>query len=77
MLTLRSDKFGFQLDWKSKTWFFTFLNVYVSWIERDKILISQFYLQNSGILHTRMDQMGDSMKTNFDIFQIQKWISQS
>ena len=31
-----------QLDRKSKTWFFTFLNVYVSWIERDKILISQF-----------------------------------
>ena len=30
-----------QLDRKSKTWFFIFLNVYVSWIERDKILISQ------------------------------------
>ena len=38
---MRSDKFGSQLDRKSKTWFFTFLNVYVSWIERDKILISQ------------------------------------
>ena len=38
---LRSDKFGSQLNMKSETWFFTFLNVYVSWRERDKILISQ------------------------------------
>ena len=30
-----------QLDRKSKTWFFTFLNVYVFWIEQGKILISQ------------------------------------
>ena len=30
-----------QLDRKSKTWFFTFLCVYVCWIKRDKILISQ------------------------------------
>ena len=36
-----------------------------------------FHLQNSGILQTRMDQRGDPMKTNFDIFQIQKWISQT
>ena len=38
---MRSDKFGSQLNWKSKTWSFTFLHVYVSWTERDKILISQ------------------------------------
>ena len=38
---MRSDRFGSQLDRKCKTWFFTFLNVYVSWTERDKILISQ------------------------------------
>ena len=38
---MRSDKFGSQLDGKDKTWFFTLLNVYVSWIRRDKILISQ------------------------------------
>ena len=38
---MRSDKFSSQLDRKSKTWFFTFPNVYLSWIERDKILISQ------------------------------------
>ena len=75
---MRSDKFGSQLDRKSKTWFFTLLNVYVSWIERDKILISQLSLQkNSGILKTRMDQRGDPMKINFDIFQIQKLISQT
>ena len=35
---MRSDKFGSQLDRKSKTWFFIFLNTYVSWIERDKVL---------------------------------------
>ena len=37
------ENFGIysQLNRKSKTWFFTFLNVYVCWIEREKILISQ------------------------------------
>ena len=30
-----------QLDRKGKTWFFIFHNMYDSWIERDKILISQ------------------------------------
>ena len=34
-------QFGSQFDWKSKTSLFTFLNVYVFWIEWDKILISQ------------------------------------
>ena len=38
---MRLDKFGSQLDGKDKTWFFTLLNVYISWIRRDKILISQ------------------------------------
>ena len=36
-----------------------------------------FHLQNSGILQTRMDQRGDPIKTNFGIFQIRKWISQT
>ena len=27
-ITMRSDKFGSQLNWKSRNWFFTFLNVY-------------------------------------------------
>ena len=37
------ENFGIysQLDRKSKTWFFTFLSVYVCWIEQDKIQISQ------------------------------------
>ena len=37
------ENFGIysQLRRKSKTWFFTFLNLYVSWIERYKILILQ------------------------------------
>ena len=71
---LRSDKFGSQLDRKIKTWFFTFLDVYLFWIERNKFW---FYLQNSGILLTKMDQRGDPMKMNLDNFQIQKWISQT
>ena len=42
---------------ESKTWFFIFPNVYVSWIEWDKILISNsLHLQISGILQTTMDQ---------------------
>ena len=36
--TTRSEKFGSQLDWKSKTWFFTFLNVYVSWSRQNSDL---------------------------------------
>ena len=32
----RPEKFGSQLDGKNKTWFFTFLNMYVTWIRRDK-----------------------------------------
>ena len=37
------ENFGIcsQRDRKSQTCFFTFLNVYIFWIERDKILISQ------------------------------------
>ena len=36
-----------------------------------------FHPENLGILQTRMNQKEDPMKTNFDIFQIQKWISQT
>lgn len=61
-----------QLDKRSKTCFFTFLNMYVSRIERDKILISQLSLPNLGILQTSMDQKRDPMKVNFDSFQIEK-----
>ena len=38
-----TENFGiyFSVDRKSKIWFFTFLDVYVCWIEWDKVLISQ------------------------------------
>ena len=36
-----STKFQIRLHRKSKTWFFTFVNVYVCWIKLDKILMSQ------------------------------------
>ena len=36
-----------------------------------------FHLENSGILLTRMDQRGGPHEMSFDIFQIQKWISQT
>ena len=42
-----------------------------------KFWSGSFHLQNLDILQTRMDQRGDPMKMNFDIFQIQKWISQT
>ena len=44
---------------------------------RTKLWSHRFHLQNSGTLQTRMDQRALSMKINFDIFQIQKWISQT
>ena len=34
-----------------------------------------FHLQNSGILQTRIGQIGDPMKINFDNFQMQKWVT--
>ena len=47
---MRSDKLGSQLDRKSKICFlFTFLNVYVSWIEWRKILI--LYLSSTKFRH--------------------------
>ena len=77
--TMRSDKFGSQLDWKSKTWFFTFLNVYVFWIKWDKFLILQFSPSQFRYFTDQNGpkELGDRMKTNFDIFQIQKRISQT
>ena len=66
---MRSDKFGSQLDWKSKTWFFTFRNVYVSWIERDKILISQLSPPKFRYFTDQNGPKGGPYETNFDIFQ--------
>ena len=42
-----------------------------------KFRFHSFHLRNSGILQTRIDQREDSMKMNFDIFQIQKLSSQT
>ena len=59
-----SDKFGSQIEVKSKTSIFTFLNVYVSWIERDKILI-----QNSGICRPEWTKVGTPWKWILTIFK--------
>ena len=74
---MRSDKFGSQLDWKSKTWFFTFLNVYVSWIERDKILISQLSPLDFRYFADQNGPKRGPHEIEFDFFQIQKWILQT
>ena len=64
-----------QLDRKSKTWFFTFLNVYIFWIEQDKILISQLSPPKFRYFTDQNEPKGDPMKISFDNFQIEKWIS--
>ena len=46
-------------------------------LNRTKFWSHSFHLQNLSILQIRMDQKEDPMKMNFDIFQIQKWISQT
>ena len=68
------ENFGIysQLDRKSKTWFFTFLNVYVSWTEQGKILISQLSLQKYRFFADQNGPNGDPMKMNIGNFQIQK-----
>ena len=70
-------KFGSQLVWKSKTWFFTFLSVYVSWIEQEKILIWQLSLLKFRYFTENNEPKGGPHENQFDIFQIQKWISQT
>ena len=83
LATIRSwdypENFGIcsQLNRKSKTCFFTFLNVNVFWIERNKVLIPQLSPPKFRFLETKMDQRGVPMKMNFENFQIQKWISQT
>ena len=73
-ITLKILEFILNSKEKVRPGCFTFLSVYVSWIERDKILIHSYHLQNSDILHTRMDQRVP-IKTNFGNFQIRKWVS--
>ena len=65
---MRSEKFCSQLDWKSKAWFFTFLNVYWTWIEQDKGLISQLLPSKFRYFADQNGPKGDHMKTNFDAF---------
>ena len=69
------EHFGsyFQLDRKSETWFFTFLNVYVSWTERDKILISELSHPKFRYFADQNGPKGDPIKMNFYNFQMQKW----
>ena len=67
--TMRSRKLGSQLEGKTKTWFFTFLNVYVSWIEWYKTLSHSLHLQNSGILQTRTDERMTPWKWILAIFK--------
>ena len=71
------DHFGIysQLNRKRKTWFFIFLNLYIYWIERDKILSHSFHFQNSGSFQYQNWPKRDPMKMNFDNFQMQKWSS--
>ena len=45
-------------------------------IKYDGLSESVGFAQNWGIFQTRMDQRGDSMKMNFDYFQIQSWMLQ-
>ena len=57
-----------QLNRKSKTWLFIFLNGYVSWIERDKILISQLSPPKFRYFADQNEPKGDPIKDNFDNF---------
>ena len=50
------------------TWMFINLRKYDGFSE------SVAFVQNWGILQTKMDQRGDHMKINFEYFQIQKWM---
>ena len=58
-----------QLDRKSKTWVFTFLNICVSCIEWDKILILQLSPPKFRYFADQNEPKGDPMKMNFDNFQ--------
>ena len=66
---MSSDKFGSPINRKSKTWFLTFLNVYVSESNKTKFWPHSFHLQNSSILQTRMDQRGTPWKWILTIFK--------
>ena len=72
------ENFGIysQLDGKSEAWFYTFYVLCVCILnQRKKSLSHSFYVQNLGILQTRLDQRGDPIKINFGNFQMQKLVS--
>ena len=62
---------------KKRTWFFTFVNGYVFWIEQEKILISQLTPPKFSYLADQNGRKLDPMKMNFGNFQIQKRVSQT
>ena len=57
---------------KRKSWFFIVLIGYVSWIERNKILISQLSSPKFRYFANQNGPKSNPMKLNFDNFQIQK-----
>ena len=70
-----AEHFGIssQLVRKSKTCFFVFLTVHVSWIEPDEILTSQLSLPKFRYFADQNGPKRDPMKINSDNFQMKKW----
>ena len=58
-----------QLNRKSKTWFFIFLNMYVSWIEWGKVLISQLSPPKLKYFADQNGPKGDPWKWTLTIFK--------
>ena len=71
---MRLDKFGSQLDGKDKTWFFTLLNVYVSWIRRDKILMSQIKPPNEVPQQLGLEKQMEKMGVVSLVFMSPFWV---
>ena len=69
---MRSDKFGYQLKRKNKTWFFTSSTCIFLEPNETKFWYCRFHLQNQIFCRPR-----GRMKMNFDNFQTQKFISQT
>ena len=62
---------------KNKIQIFSNLRVSTFWKSMMSCPNRWLLAKNWGILQTRMDQRGDDMKTNFEYFQIQKWMPQT
>ena len=64
------------LEEQNIIWIFS--NLEVSTLQKSMMLSELLaFAQNWGILQTRMDQRGDHIKTNFNYFQIKKWMLQT